>query len=411
MQLPRPLREGIEQELSSIDGAQLRAAAARLSQRYRNPDAAAGAGALDDDLLPNKPTPGFHPSMPESGKPGTPSFHPSMPESGKLGTPGFHPSMPESGKLGTPGLLGSPLDRAAYLAVRMPATFAAIAAALGWTREAWRREAWGDEAPPIRSMLDLGSGPGTALWAAAQQFPTLRSAMAVERDPHLIEIGRRLAARSETAAVREAQWLCGDLASELPSGRWDLVICAYALNEIGEGHRARLIRQAWERTAKLLVIVEPGTRAGFANVLAVRSQMLNPDKPNAGLLGTTELDLEAQVAALIAPCPHSLACPMAAAGDWCHFAARVERSSLHRRLKDAELGHEDEKFSYVAFTREAQRKEAEIPPARIVRHPRIFSGYAQLTLCTEGRLEQATITRSHKEDWRRLKRLGWGDEW
>jgi len=46
-----------------------------------------------------------------------------------------------------------------------------------------------------------------------------------------------------------------------------------------------------------------------------------------------------------------------------------------------------------------------------VRHPRIFSGYAQLTLCREGRIEPATVTRSQKEDWRRLKRLGWGDRW
>ena len=339
MQLPGPLREAIEQELSGCDGARLRAAAARLSQRYRQADSAAGSPAV--------------------------------------------------------GALADEMSRAAYLAVRMPATFAAITAALRWTREACH-----EDRAQIRSALDLGSGPGTALWAATQVFPTLLSATAVERDAHLIDIGRRLAARSEGAAVRETQWYCGDLASELPSGRWDLVICAYALNEIGEAHRARLIRQAWERCAKLLVIVEPGTKLGFANVLAVRSQMLSPD-------------LGAEAPWLTAPCPHSLACPMAAAGDWCHFAARVERTSFHRRLKGAELGHEDEKFSYVAFLRDEAgqftgRKQTE---ARMVRHPRIFSGYAQLTVCTEGRLEQATIRRSQKEDWRRLKRLGWGDRW
>ena len=344
MQLPGPLREGTEQELSSCDGQRLRAAAARLSERYRHT---------------------------EGG--------PHLPSSGKCGVGGKH--------------INDDPDRAAYLAVRMPATFAAIAAALSWTREVCA-----DDCAEIRSMLDLGSGPGTALWAAAQLFPTLASATAVERDPRLIEIGQRLAVRSEAAAVREAQWLCGDLGSELPSGSWDLVICAYALNEIGESHRAHLIRQAWARCSKLFVIVEPGTKTGFANVLEVRSQMLESDRG-------------ADARALIAPCPHSLDCPMAAAGDWCHFAARAERTSLHRQLKKAELGHEDEKFSYVAFLRGAQRNESECPQARIVRHPRIFSGYAQLTLCTEGRLEQATVTRSQKEDWRRLKHLGWGDEW
>ena len=111
---------------------------------------------------------------------------------------------------------------------------------------------------------------------------------------------------------------------------------------------------------------------------------------------------------------------MAGGSDWCHFAARVERTAEHRRLKDATLGHEDEKFSYVAFTRNAVTRNAPLDPqsenpsaspARIVRHPRIFSGYTQLTLCAQGEISNTTVTRSMKEDWRRLKRLGWGDRW
>jgi ribosomal protein RSM22 (predicted rRNA methylase) len=363
MQLPGPLREAIERELSGLDGTRLRAAAARLSERYRRSNLNEG--------------------------------RPHLPAVGKC----WADAVP----------IADEFDRAAYLAVRMPATFAASAAALTWTRECCE-EASGE----IRSVLDLGSGPGTALWAAAEVFPTLAWATAIERDPSLIEMGRRLAAHSERAAVREAQWLCGDLRADLPTGSWDAVVCAYACNEIPEGDRARLIRQAWERCAKLLVIVEPGTKAGFANVLSVRSSLLAPDRG-------------ADAPVLVAPCPHALDCPMASAGgvpgkpdvgllgrgDWCHFAARVERTSLHRRLKHAELGHEDEKFSYMAFLRGAQQQKPQCPqsPARIVRHPRIFSGYAQLTLCKEGRLEQTTVTRSQKEDWRRLKRLGWGDRW
>ena len=336
MQLPPPLRRAIEQELAVCGTAQLRAASARISQCYRQGTArAAGGGALADDL-----------------------------------------------------------QRAAYLAVRMPATFAAVAAALGWTRQAYGNESGAE----IRTMLDLGSGPGTALWAAAQVFPTLGSATAIERDPRMIEIARRLSTDSEDPAVRHATWLRGDLTlglgnEVLPAGTWDLVVCSYALNELGEAQRAELIRQAWARCAKLLVVVEPGTMAGFAKVLAVRTRLL------------------AAGAYLAAPCPNSLACPMAGGGDWCHFAARIERTASHRRLKEATLGHEDEKFSYIAFSRTALEDESQSPRSRIVRHPRIFSGYAQLTLCREGEIAATTVTRSHKEDWRRLKRLGWGDRW
>ena len=378
MQLPSQLREAIEQELAGgvpsapvsgvlgRNGARLQAASARLSERYRQA---------------------------EGG--------PHLPSVGKCGIAGSE-------------AMSDDLDRAAYLAVRMPATFAAVSSALRWTREALPQEDL-----QIRSMLDLGSGPGTALWAAAQLFPTLVSATAVERDPRLIEIGRRLADRSPHAAVREATWLCGDLTAQLPlpqraktglagdpDGSWDLVVCAYALNEIGARHRAELIRQAWARCAKLLVIVEPGTKMGFANVLAARSQMLSPQHADPD-----------DVPLLVAPCPNSLACPMAGGKDWCHFAARVERTAAHRRLKQATLGHEDEKFSYVAFLRDEPRSSSRIgvpespPAARIVRHPRLFSGYAQLTLCRAGEIASTTVTRSQKEDWRRLKRLGWGDRW
>jgi ribosomal protein RSM22 (predicted rRNA methylase) len=319
MQLPLPLRRAIEQELSACDGTKLRAASARLSESYRQGRA---TGALD-----------------------------------------------------------SAEQLAAYLAVRLPATFAAVVLALRWTRESCGEE--------VRTLLDLGSGPGTALWAAVEVFSTLDAATAIERDPRLIETGRRLSAHAEHSALHSVNWLQGDLTAAIPEGAWDLVVCSYALNELREASRAEFIRKAWARTKKLLIVIEPGTTSGFANVLAVRTRLL------------------AEGAILAAPCPNSLACPMTGRGDWCHFAGRVERTADHRRLKDATLGHEDEKFSYVAFS----RSDVHPPDARIVRHPKVFTGYTQLTLCCDGVIANTSITRSKKEDWRRLKRLSWGDGW
>ncbi len=320
MQLPTPLRRSIEEELSACDGGKLRAASARLSECYRG-------GAA-------------------------------------------------------PAALPSPEQRAAYLAVRLPANFAAVAEALRWTHQACSDE--------IGSVLDLGSGPGTALWAAVQEFPSIQSITGCERDPHFIDAARRLAAHADQPALRAAAWIQGDLTTAIPEGSWDLVVCSYALNELREAQRAEFTRKAWARTAKLLVFIEPGTKQGFANILAVRTRLL------------------AEGATLAAPCPNALACPMARNEDWCHFPARVERTADHRRLKDATLGHEDEKFSYIAFSRSEIQQNAD---ARIVRHPRVFSGYTQLTLCLEGEIANTAVTRSKKEDWRRLKRLGWGDEW
>jgi len=202
-----------------------------------------------------------------------------------------------------------------------------------------------------------------------------------------------MAQRCEHPALRSAEWITGD--ASVPQGSWDLVLCSYVLNELSSAQRAVFLGSAWGRTAKLLVLIEPGTTAGFANILSARTQLLRDG------------------ARIIAPCPNQQPCPMAS-DDWCHFAARVERTAEHRRLKDAELGHEDEKFSYMAVVRDGcltDDPDAASNSARILRHPRIFSGYAQLTLCAEGKIAQTTVTRSHKDDWRRLKRLGWGDRW
>jgi len=94
--------------------------------------------------------------------------------------------------------------------------------------------------------------------------------------------------------------------------------------------------------------------------------------------------------------------------DWCHFAARLERSSLHRQLKRGELGHEDEKFSYVAFTREPVKR----PPARIVRHPWQGSGFVKFELCVDDEaIRTETVTRSAKEQHRLARKARWGDAW
>ena len=57
--------------------------------------------------------------------------------------------------------------------------------------------------------------------------------------------------------------------------------------------------------------------------------------------------------------------------DWCHFAQRLERTSLHRHLKSGELGYEDAKFSYMV----AAKEEVARVKARIIRHPLIGKGH------------------------------------
>jgi len=273
--------------------------------------------------------------------------------------------------------------RTAYLAVRLPATYAAVRRVFA---EINARAPQAD----ITSLLDLGAGPGTALFAAAEEFASLQQATLVESDAEWLALGKRLAAQRQMPDALNVQWSKQDLRSGLTCEKHDLVVISYTLGELPQAAAEAVLNKAWKCAGKFLVVIEPGTRRGFAAVNAARSAMI------------------ANAASIFAPCPHAGACPMAVAGDWCHFSQRVERTSQHRQLKGGDLGYEDEKFSYVVAAKSA------MPPggARIVRHPGKHSGHVQLALCTpQGRIENRTVTRSSKEAYKRARKAEWGDRW
>jgi ribosomal protein RSM22 (predicted rRNA methylase) len=164
----------------------------------------------------------------------------------------------------------------------------------------------------------------------------------------------------------------------------DLVIVSYALGELRDP--VSLIARAWAATEQALIVIEPGTPHHFAGVLAARDHLIH------------------EGAFIAAPCPHAAACPMAGV-DWCHMPARVERTSLHRRLKSGALPYEDEKFSYVI----ALRSQAGRAQGRIVRRPEIQKGFVTLTLCTPEGLQRTGVPRSQHDAFKRARKATWGD--
>lgn len=95
---------------------------------------------------------------------------------------------------------------------------------------------------------------------------------------------------------------------------------------------------------------------------------------------------------------------MREADGWCHFSVRLSRTRLHRQLKGADLGYEDEKFMYLV----AGRQPARIIDARIVGYPRIGK-VIQLPLCkADGHLENAQISKRDAR-YKIAKKAKWGD--
>jgi ribosomal protein RSM22 (predicted rRNA methylase) len=272
-------------------------------------------------------------------------------------------------------------QRLAYAAVRMPATFAAARAVFAELRRRMPDTR-------IRSLLDLGAGPGTASWAAAEVFAELERVTLVEQDAGLIELGASLARSGGQTRLERADLRRADLRAMDSFPPHDLIVCSYTLNEIEREVSRKILRLGWQAARAVAVVIEPGAMAGFDLVRTLRDDLIE-----AG-------------AHLIAPCPHSRACPMPD-GDWCHFAARFERSSLHRRIKSGALGYEDEKFAYLAVS----RQPASSAEARIIRRPQRHTGFVELSLCANDDLRTVTITRRDNAHWRRARKADWGDEW
>lgn len=273
------------------------------------------------------------------------------------------------------------VDPWAYVATRAPATYAAIMSALSTLVDAAP-----DFAP--RSLLDAGAGPGTASWAAFAAYPGITQATLIEASPPMRAAGMALASGAPPA-LANATWSLADLRNAaIPQS--DLGLAAYVMNELEVGAATETVRHLFA-AAQVLVLVEPGSRAGFERLRAARAALV------------------ADGAALVAPCTHALACPIAG-DDWCHFSVRVPRSRLHRQIKSAQLAYEDEKFSYLIAAKPALAASIKRPHARIIRHPVARSGHVHLDLCADGAISRHTATRSDGA-WRTARKAAWGDGW
>jgi len=97
-------------------------------------------------------------------------------------------------------------------------------------------------------------------------------------------------------------------------------------------------------------------------------------------------------------------CPLAPP-DWCHFTQRLQRSRAHKQVKGAELPFEDEKFAYVALTREPVAARA----SRVLAQPTVTKVEVTARLCTPTGVKLTRTPRRAKADYAVARRWRWGD--
>lgn len=271
-------------------------------------------------------------------------------------------------------------DSLAYAAYRLPATFAAVHSALAQVKE--RLPEW-----QPKTLLDIGSGPGTAAWAAIAVWPALERITLLEKDQRMIDLGKRLLSSSDVDVLRRAHFRRVDLGASWNPEPHDLAIASYVLGELAEPKRDAITDQLCA-TAAVIVILEPAKSSrGFAVVLRARQRLID------------------RAASIVAPCPHERACPKSAGDGWCHFAQRVERTKLHRSIKTGFRPYEDEKFSYVA----ASKLHASPIRGRVTLQPHLVAGTIRLELCAPAGLEQIAASKRDKASFQIARKLRWGD--
>ncbi|MGN1285540.1 MAG: small ribosomal subunit Rsm22 family protein [Bradyrhizobium sp.] len=269
-------------------------------------------------------------------------------------------------------------DALAYAVARMPATYAAVVASLNALSEIRP-----DFAPT--SLLDVGAGPGTASWAAAEAFPSLQAFTLLDANEALRTLALDLTRRSDR--LRRITYEHGQARTYAAHAEAaDLVIASYVINELSDAERDALTDVMWEKTRDTLLVVEPGTPAGYARIIALRARLI------------------AAGAHVAAPCPHDGACPLVAP-DWCHFSQRLQRSRAHKQVKGADAPFEDERFAYVALS----RARVENRPSRVLAQPDVGKVEIAAKLCAVEGVTVARVPRRAKADYARARRWRWGD--
>ncbi len=319
--LPGPLRQELEAELDAYSVTELGGAADRLSARYRSDQPA------------------------------------------------------------TQPILTSPLDCAAYLTTRMPATYAAA-------RQVFDRLVASRPDFQPRTLLDLGAGTGACTWAAADAFPSLASSHLVDASESALAAAQRMLKNSPVEVTHSADRLDRPGWATMTAD-FDLVVGGFLLGELDAVTQAPLVLEM-ATAAPVVVVVEPGTPAGYRRVLRARAALIAAGRH------------------VLAPCPHESACPLEQTQDWCHFAVRLTRSIRHRQVKGAERGYEDEKYAYVVAGTQ--------PPigrsARILRHPQIRTGHIRMPICAiEPGIQDVTLSKRHRDEYRAARHARWGDPW
>lgn len=275
-------------------------------------------------------------------------------------------------------------DVLAYLALRMPATYAQFYGALASVAEmlpTWK---------PV-TVLDIGAGPGTGMWAATHVWDSLKNVSCIERERAFSTYGKKM--QSEAHFQADVAWEQYDLSSGLHDDtKYDLVLIGNVLNELSPSLAEKILGQAYSLTKGVLVILEPGTPSGSQLIASCASKLARAGTLIAPYLNNSYVHDESY---------------------WLHFPQRFIRPEFQRRLRqimressDMASDWEEAKYSYAAIS----TLSAEITPyARVVGKVQLQKGFLELPILTAQQIEKVKVLKRNKDAYSFAKNLNWGE--
>ncbi len=277
-------------------------------------------------------------------------------------------------------LLSSEIDVLSYIIARMPATYSAIYSAITTNYKHL-------ESLNIKTLLDVGAGTGSITWALSNliNFETITC---LEREENMRKLGTKLLEDTQISQI--TSWENFDIIKDNINKSADMVTASYMLNELTENVQTIALEKLWSATNKILFIIEPGTPENHKNIMKYKQYLVEHE------------------AHIIAPCPHQNECPLIKENlnDWCNFEVRVERTKIHKNIKNASSPFEDEKFIYLI----ASKEPITTSYSRLLRHPKIEKGYVEIKVCKNDGIYEDKITKKASDEYKIIRKSMAGDE-
>ncbi|KAI9250335.1 mitochondrial small ribosomal subunit Rsm22-domain-containing protein [Sporodiniella umbellata] len=291
-----------------------------------------------------------------------------------------------------------PREAIAYTAGVMSSNYAAIYNVLNEVRE--RISGF-----QPNSLLDFGTGPGTAIWAAKEVFK-ISSCTGIDLSEDMLNIAEQLE-NTTKAENSEPIDFKRYLAYNPTANKTDLVISAFTLSDIvSEALQKSAVEQLWAQTENVLILMDRGTPTGFSVMAKARQWIV--DKNNGHV---------------VAPCSHDKPCPMLFSAEakpnslWCHFSQRVQRPPFLMKTKHSKTNTEDSKYSYVVFRKGPRPSSPEKMEEKAYQWPRLIqpplkkNKHVVMDTCSkEGEIQRMVIPKSQgKIPYRDARKAMWGD--